>query len=249
MESLQYKDTKHFKFGIGLFETIKILDRKPIFLEEHLNRLKNSIKDLNLSYKINYINLKNDINQIALLYYKKAIRITVDEIGYSFDLRDIDYYESDYKKGYSLCFSDIKRGSSILYNYKTTSYYENIYNKEYAIKKGFDDSIFVDLNNCLLETSFCNIFFTKGDIIYTSRIKNQALNGIIRLKVFEIAKKNNLKIKETIIYKADIKNFEGCFITNSLVNIMYVNSIENINFKETNIIKYISKQLKNMELK
>lgn len=249
MEKLKYKDTNHFKFGIGLFETIKILNKEPIFLEEHLNRLKNSIKYLKLNYKINYIGLKNDIKKIALLYNKKAIRITVNEAGYTIALRDISYSELDYKKGYSLCFSNIKRGCSILYNYKTTSYYENIYNKEYALERGFDDSIFLDTNNYLLETSFCNIFFTKGDNIYTPKIKNQALNGIIRKKIFQISIINNLNIKELKINIKDIKNFEGCFITNSLMNIIYVNSIENITFRQTDIIKNLIEKLKNIEVK
>ncbi|MCT4585409.1 MAG: aminotransferase class IV [Peptostreptococcaceae bacterium] len=249
MEKLQYKDTKHFKFGIGLFETIKILNKKPIFLEEHLNRLKKSIIDLKLNYEINFISLKNDIKKIALLYDKKAIRITINEMGYNIALRDINYNKLDYKKGYSLCFSNIKRGYSFLYNHKTTSYYENMYNKEYALGRGFDDSIFLDTKDSLLETSFCNIFFTKDNNIYTPKIENQALNGIVRTKIFKIAEINNLNIQQLIINIDDIKNFEGCFITNSLMNIIYVNSIENIVFKETNIIKYISNQLKNIELK
>ena len=46
------------KFGIGLFETIKI-EKEPIDFDLHMNRLYNSVKELSLNFNINYAHRGN----------------------------------------------------------------------------------------------------------------------------------------------------------------------------------------------
>ncbi|UPA29211.1 aminotransferase class IV [Terrisporobacter glycolicus] len=98
------------KFGIGLFETIKIEDG-PIDLDLHMNRMFKSIESLNMNIKyhkefltqsiLNYI----DENKIK----NKALRITVFDEGYNISTRPITYNEEIYKKGFKLTISPIKR--------------------------------------------------------------------------------------------------------------------------------------------
>ncbi|MGL5664414.1 MAG: aminotransferase class IV, partial [Cetobacterium sp.] len=70
------------KFGIGLFETIRV-EKDPIDLDLHLNRMFNSIKELNLEIKHSKGFIKNEIleyinfNKIE----NKALRLTVFDEG------------------------------------------------------------------------------------------------------------------------------------------------------------------------
>ena len=74
------------KFGIGLFETIKVTDY-PLDLDLHMNRLFNSIKELNLSIE----NDKEFYKETILKYIKennlknKALRLTVFDEGYNIE--------------------------------------------------------------------------------------------------------------------------------------------------------------------
>ena len=96
------------KFGIGLFETIKVTNR-PIDFDIHMDRIFNSIKELNLNIKLerkfieneilNYIENNNIIN--------KALRLTVFDEGYNISTRDILYTQDMYKKGFKLNISPI----------------------------------------------------------------------------------------------------------------------------------------------
>ena len=58
-------DSKLSKFGIGLFETIKI-ENEPIDFDLHMNRLYNSVKDLNIKIDID----KNTLKDKVLMYIK-----------------------------------------------------------------------------------------------------------------------------------------------------------------------------------
>ncbi|MEJ8555429.1 aminotransferase class IV [Tepidibacter sp. Z1-5] len=233
------------KFGIGIFETMKVINGKVIFLEEHLSRMYSSIEKLNLNMPIEKRELKEKINCFIENVDYKALRVSVYDEGFNIQLRNINYTYDDYKEGFKLNISPIKRGKSILYNHKTTNYFENMYSKKYALSKNFNEALMVSLNDEVLEGSMTNIFFIKENKVYTPIIDKSALPGIIRFKVIDICKKMNIELIEKIIKLDEIKDFEFCFITNSLIDLMKVITINNINYqKENNIFRKINSNLK-----
>lgn len=232
------------KFGIGLFETIKIED-KPIDFDLHINRLFDSVKDLNIKIDIEKNTLKEDV----LIYIKqnniknKALRITLFDEGYNISIRDIIYTDKMYNEGFKLTISPIKRGESIIYRHKTTNYFENIYTKEYAIKNGFDDAIFLNTEEKILECSMCNIFFIKNDKIYTPKDELPILNGIMKKNIENICIEENIELVKKEIHIDEIDDFEFSFITNSLIGAMKVKSIDNKEYSNKNVLfeKILSK--------
>ena len=225
------------KFGIGLFETIKITNR-PIDFDIHMDRIFNSIKELNLNIKLerkfieneilNYIENNNIIN--------KALRLTVFDEGYNISTRDILYTQDMYKKGFKLNISPIKRGNSILYKHKTTNYFENIYTKNYANENGFDDGIFLNSEGTILECSMSNIFFIKDDIVLTPSSNLPILDGTKKKRIIEACQELNIKVEETEIDINEIHKFDFIFISNSLMGAMKVAQIEDILYDDKNII-------------
>lgn len=230
------------RFGIGVFETIKVTDR-PLYLEYHLNRAFNSIFELDMITKVR----KEDLRKYILDYIKdnniqnKALRVTIFDEGYNLSTRDIIYDENSYRKGFDLTISPIKRGKSILNYHKTTNYFENIYSKNYASKNNFDDSIFIDYKGNILECSFSNIFFIKDKTIVTPDKSLPILNGITRKRVISFCIGKFDIIYENINIE-DIKRFDFCFITNSLMGCMRVNKIDDHFFERKNEIFEIIKE-------
>ena len=225
------------KFGIGLFETIKVTNR-PIDFDIHMDRIFNSIKELNLNIKLerkfieneilNYIENNNIIN--------KALRLTVFDEGYNISTRDILYTQDMYIRGFKLNISPIKRGNSILYKHKTTNYFENIYTKNYANENGFDDGIFLNSEGTILECSMSNIFFIKDDIVLTPSSNLPILNGTKKKRIIETCQELNIKVEETEINVNEINKFDFIFISNSLMGAMKVVQIEDILYDDKNII-------------
>lgn len=214
------------KFGIGLFETIKI-NNDPEYLDLHMDRMFNSIEELGIDINYDKEFLKKEIFD----YIKskdinnKALRVTVFDEGYNISTRDVPYSKETYEKGFKLVISPIKRGNSIIYRHKTTNYYENIYTKKYANKNGFDDGLFLDCNDVILECSMSNIFFIKGDCVYTPSKELPILNGIMKKRIFNICKELKIEIIEKNIKIEDINEYDFAFVTNSIIKAMKVTKI------------------------
>ncbi|MCC0636571.1 MULTISPECIES: aminotransferase class IV [unclassified Clostridioides] len=226
------------KFGIGLFETIKVKDGIAIDLNTHIDRMLNSITclDLNINYEkrflideiIKYIKKENIIN--------KALRITVFDEGYNISIREIPYNKEAYNKGFKLTISPIVRGDSLIYRHKTTNYFENIYTKNIANKNGYNDGIFINSDGVILECSMSNIFFIRGSKVYTPSSKLPILNGTIKKRIIKICDELHIELMENEINISEISSFDFVFVTNSLMGAMKVTEIDKTEFGKENII-------------
>jgi 4-amino-4-deoxychorismate lyase len=221
-----------FFFGRGLFETILVKD-KPIFLEEHLNRINEGLKKLNINKTITKDYFMDNFYKLKQKNY--VLKLVVTKENTLFSTRGIPYKEKDYEKGFNLKISSIKRNPESHGVYlKTLNYLDNILEKETASKEGFDEVIFQNTTGYLAEGSTSNIFFIKNNILYTPSVECGLLNGIIRMWII-----NNFNVIEGNFNIKDILHSDGAFITNSLLGIMKVNSINNINIKDNNITREI----------
>ncbi|OCL25368.1 hypothetical protein U472_13535 [Orenia metallireducens] len=227
-------DSELAKFGRGLFETIKVWNSQPIFLKEHIDRLYNSIQELKVPFDMSKEELISKILSYTEGLKYQALRVTVCAEGYNFSLRDINYSSGDYEAGYRVKVASFKRGTSPLYRHKTANYWENIYARREAIDSGYNEALLLNTDDKVLEGSVSNIFFIKNDILYTPSKELDLLPGIIRTKVIEIANKLNIEIKLEVIGIDEIANFDFAFLTNSLIDLMKVRSIEGVEYDQHN---------------
>ena len=222
-----------FMFGYGLFETIKVLDGNILFLDEHLNRLKNGCKTLNLelntkeskikedSYRL--LKLKNIKNGVLKISYAKG----KDEFYLVLTTRENSYTRDDYKNGFKLMISDYRRNqNSLLVSVKSNNYMENLILKEQAKDLGFDEVLFLNTDEHISEGASSNIFWIKGKKVYTPSKECGLLPGIVREKVIEACKNLNLKIKIGKFKERDLIDAEEVFITNSVMDLMPVCQIK-----------------------
>ncbi|MCF0149719.1 MAG: 4-amino-4-deoxychorismate lyase, partial [Clostridium sp.] len=90
-------DSGYF-FGRGVFETI-LVKRKPIFLEEHIDRLNNGIRVLGLGEEILVEDILNIIDKYSI--ENCVLKIVVSEKNIVIETRDNKYKLEDYLKGFS----------------------------------------------------------------------------------------------------------------------------------------------------
>ena len=221
-----------YSFGKGAFETIKVVDGRPLFLDKHLDRLKKSLK---------FFEIEKDIEEEKILEYIKssddknfALKIIVSDDNFILTSRD-DNYRQDNKR-FKLIVSEVRRNSSskMIYH-KSLSYYENIMEHRWSLDKGYDSALFINERGEVCETSFANIFFVRDGEIFTPVISSGLLKGTMRDFIIE-----NYKVREEIIYLDDLKNFDEAFISNSLMGVRNVSLINDIIFNEedkTNLIQ------------
>ncbi len=226
-----------FSFGKGAFETIKVVKGDPLFLREHLDRLKNSL---------NFFGIEKEINEGKIYDYIKnseekdfALKLIISDENFILTSRKDSY--RDENKSFSLKISPVRRNSTskIIYH-KSLCYYENILEHRWAVENDFDSALFLNERNEVCETSFANIFFVREDKIYTPEISSGLLRGTMRDFLLE-----NFEITEEKIYAKDLASFDECFISNSLMGVRNVTSIDKVKFSCDNKTKLIQEKLKN----
>ena len=112
--------------------------------------------------------------------------------------------------------------------------------KHIAEEKGFDDSLMLDSNGYVAESTGANIFFVKNNKLYTP-VADCFLNGITRQTVIQLAKKNNIKVIEKRILPKELSKADEIFLTGTAVEITPVSQIDNKKFKVGEITqKFVS---------
>lgn len=219
-------------FGKGLFETILVKER-AIFLKEHIDRINNSCKVLNIEKYIDYDKVLNFIEENNIK--NKAFKITVTDQNTIYSTRDISYTSEHYKKGFSLYLSDVLRNStSVLVYLKSTCYIENIIEKNKGKELGFDETIFLNEKGYVAEGATSNIFFIKNDKIYTPKVKCGLLSGVIRGWVID-----KFSVEEGEYKVDELLNSDAIFITNSLIGIMKVCEFQGKKFNNNDKIEEV----------
>ena len=223
-------------FGRGVFETILWKD-KPIFLEEHLERLKKSMEKIGL-LPLEEERLREQIDNLDI--QDRVLKITVTPLNIIITERNINYKKEDYNRGMTLTISKVNRNSTSMLCYiKSTCYIENLLEKEKAKKIGYDDVIFLNEKGYVTETSCANIFIVKNKEIFTPKISDGLLDGIIRRKIIE-----NYDVKEKSITMKDLKESEEVIITNSLMGVMSIKRIDAIKYDSEIISHILTEKLK-----
>lgn len=221
-------------FGRGVFETI-LVKEKAIFLDEHIERLNKSINALSLGKAINKDDVISFINENNIK--NKALKIVVTEKNLVYATRDIKYKDEDYINGFKVRISEVLRNStSRVVAFKTLNYLENIIEYELCQSSGFNEAIFFNELGNLCEGCTSNIFIVKNKNIYTPPVKDGLLPGVVRNWVIK-----NFQVKEARITKEELLNSDEVFLTNSLVGVIKVSSIEDKLF-DSEVVKEIKKQ-------
>ena len=223
-----------FLYGDGIFETLRAYNGKVFKIGEHLERLFHSAKLVKLQIPLTKRQLKAAIistikkNKLKEAYIRLTISRGKGNLGYATSLNPniiiiakpfIKYPKYIHEKGVSVITYNAER---VLPEIKSTSCLPLVLAKSAATRKNCFDAILADRNGFITEGTVSNVFFVKGNIIYTP--KENILKGITRGIVLKIAKRI-AEIREAKIKKEQIYSFDECFLTNTLMEIVPVNKI------------------------
>ena len=236
-------------FGLSLYETILISNKKAIFLDNHFDRLEKGILYLgwylpsnfreNIIQRIYYLLEQLDTN---VQFYR--LRIMVSKKNNDVSILDtillIEPFFIENNNSYSLygIFPNKSISPTIPPFLKITGNYENLIANNYAKDLGYDEAIMIDVNNRVCEATFANLFFISENKIYTPMNYRNFLNGITKDIVMKICKNNNISCIEQDILTSQLDLFkEGAFLTSSLRGIQAIHKIT-IKKSETDIQSY-----------
>lgn len=228
-----------FLYGDGVFETVKIINNKILFLEDHYFRLMASMRVVRMEIPMNFT-MEFFEEQILNLVQEKGIsasaraRITVfrndgglylpktNEVSYLINASSLEntlyvintaQYEVD-------LYKDFYVSKQLLSSIKTTNKMINVTGNIFAHENGLANCLLINDTKNVIEGLQGNLFMLTGKKLITPPVSEGCLNGIMRKQILALAKKvEGIEVVEEIISPFDLQKADELFLTNVIMGI------------------------------
>jgi branched-chain amino acid aminotransferase len=231
-----------FLFGYGIFETMRSYSGKIFRLDDHLSRLSKSADRLAIPVKVEDFKkvVLETVSRNEIPDARVRLTITLGEGNPATDpgtsrnptvlvtlVKYTPYPAEIYGKGFKTIISTIRRNSrSPLPGMKTACFLESLLARQQAREAGVDDALLLNDRGNLAEASSSNLFLVANSALKTPGLESGILPGITRGVILKLAAELRIKLVETDISPEELMSAEESFITNSMIEIMPLTTID-----------------------
>lgn len=235
-EPLFSAQNRSFRYGDGIFETIKIYQSKILLQQFHFDRLflglkmlqiKNDLTADYLSGKILELCKKNNCIKSA------RVRLTVfrnhqnkaEFIIEAFAISgEINQWNS---KGLKIVlYPYARKNPDAFSNLKTANFLPYVLAEIFAKEKGADDAIVLNAFNFLCDSSKANIFLIKNNKVFTPALHQGCVSGVMRRFLLDELKQAGFRIYLEEITEQALADADEVFLTNSIFDIRWVENFQ-----------------------
>ena len=235
-----------FLFADAVYEVTTVLKGKLVDFDNHMKRLKRSMKELNFEPTLN--------EKSILKFHKELIKLNKLEEGviYLQVSRGVAERDFTFPEGSELTVTAFtqkkdlienkssKKGISIITiedlrwkrcDIKTIQLLYPSMAKTEAVKKGADDA-WMTQNNYVMEGSSNNAWIIRGKTIYTRQTDNLILSGVTRAAVLLVANELGYKLVFKQFTTQEAESADEAFVTSATTFVTGVVKINNQRIKD-----------------
>lgn len=240
--NISIHENRGFLFGDSVFETLRVLGGKVLFLEDHYFRLMASLRivrmEIPMHFTMEYME-EQVLSLISVLENTPAHRArisffrknggfylptdnNVEFIITAYPLEEALYSikEGDYEVD---LFRDYYVSKQLLSTLKTTNKMVQITGSIFAHENGLQNCLLLNDEKNVVEALQGNLFMLMGNKLSTPPVSDGCLNGIMRKQVLELAKKiEGIEVAEASISPFDLQKADELFITNVIQGVIPV---------------------------
>lgn len=254
-------ENRSFKYGDGLFETMKYSRGKLHFWEDHYFRLMSSMRILRMEIpmdfspeyfleKINEFITANHLDGQAV-----RLRMTVfrkDGGYYVPNSNNIEWVlegsqvEDDLfvlnDRGLQIeLYKEHYKAKGLLANIKSTS--SQFYNVAgvYISENQWDEAVIINDDKHVVETLYGNLFMVKDGVLITPPLSTGCVKGVMRKNILEIAKIMEIPVEEKTFSPFDLQRADEVFITNAIKGVQWVSGYRKKAYKKDLSEKFLEK--------
>jgi len=230
-----------FRYGDGLFESMRFLKGKLKFPEMHIDRIQKGMKLLKfdnyslidtwfIREKTEELIRRNKVGADA------RIRLTIfrdsggfytpdsNKFAYLLELHKLD--DSQYvlnKKGLIIdVYDEVPKPVNILSNSKTSNAMIYVLAGIFKNQNALDEVLILNQNGFLCESVSSNVFVVYDRKLYTPALNEGCIAGVMRQVVMRLAKENNIELVEAQINPDILNEADEVFLTNAAKGIQWV---------------------------
>ncbi len=228
------------RYGDSLFESLRAVNKKLFFWEDHYLRLMASMRMLRMEIPMDFTmefleenvqkviaanNLNEGAARIRFTIFRNEGGLYLPEtntVSYIIEAKPLEnsFYVLDDDRYEVELFKDFYVNPDMLSTLKTNNKIINVVGSIFAKENDYDNCLLINSDKQVVEALNGNLFLVKGNIIKTPPLKDGCLNGIIRKKLMEIVDKlEGYELEENSISPFELQKADELFITNSIIGI------------------------------
>jgi D-alanine transaminase len=230
-----------FLFSDGVYESIRTYNGKLFRYNDHLDRLKKSLKETRIDFNkfdsleniIYELIKKNKIESEALVYlqitrgsaFPRTHSFPKEKISPTIFISVQELKESteDQSRGVKVILQEDVRW--LRCDIKSTSLLPVVLASQKASEENAAEAILVR-DGLITEGTHTNFFAVKNETVFTAPNSRLILEGITRKVVLEFCEKFKIDYQEKFINKDDLKSYDEFFITSTTKEITPVIKID-----------------------
>ena len=232
-------------YGDGVFEGIRIYDRRIFELQAHIERFFNSAKGIRLEIPISKARLIKvmqetvEANDVTDGYIRLVVTRGIGTLGLNpfvcgpaqlFIIADsIQLYPEElYETGMKVISAATVRNHPLAVppQAKSLNYLNNILAKIEALDNDVPEAIMYNHQGYVAEATGDNVSIVRKGIIFTPPAEAGALEGITRAVVIRLAKQENIEVIERNLTRFDLYVCDEFFLTGTAAEVIGVVRID-----------------------
>ncbi len=247
-----------YLYGDGLFESIRVINGRPINLENHISRLLEGAKFLKMRvpsfYSTEFFEKYiSELLQKSDIRYGAKCRLSLDRISggtYAPQSNEVEYFIEVYslernfydlnQKGLEIdLYTEIKKPKNFLSRYKIKNGLIYVLASIAAKEKGVDDLLLHNENGGIIESTSSNLFVVSNGVLYTPGLEEGCLAGTMRMQIINLALDNGIKVYECNLMPQNLLVADEIFLTNAIKGVTWVSGYRTKRYVNTMSKRFI----------
>ena len=239
-------DDHSYRYGDGLFETIKVADGKILLKEHHFERLFTGFKTLKFSVPASFT-IQTTEAEIKKLCQKnnceRSARVRLSVSRGSGGLYDCDNNFSYLIECWPVAqtglnentrlpdgqgliidiFPDAQKSIDTFSNLKSANYLPYVMAAVWAKENNLDDALILNSNKRICDSTISNVFWVKNGIVFTPPLSEGCVAGVMRKKILSLPIQNpGINVKDSVLSESELLEADEVFLTNVISGIRWV---------------------------
>ncbi|ARV08216.1 aminotransferase class IV [Winogradskyella sp. PC-19] len=259
-----------YKYGDALFETIRVVSGKVLFLEDHYFRLMASMRIMRMDIPMNFTmeffeeEIIKTVKANEFSGNSARVRLNVDRgeggkyipnqnanVNFNIVAETLNnpFYQTNNFKDYIVdLYKDFYVAPGLLSGLKSNNKAIQVIGSIYAKENGWNNCLVLNTNKSIIEALNGNLFLVKGENIKTPPLEDGCLKGVMRKQILSLLQNNpNYNIEEASISPFELQKADELFITNTIVGIQSIGQYRKKKYNNTvaeDILKSLNVKLR-----
>jgi branched-chain amino acid aminotransferase len=254
-EPILMADNRSYRYGDGLFETMKMINGKIILEKYHFERLFSGIKLM--KFRVPSLFKAGKLRKEILNTCKRnkcddlaRIRLSVfrGNGGLYNENRNLQYLIEAWpadnlvnqvnKNGLVIdIFPDMQKTCDVFSNLKSANFLPYVMAVQYAKQNKLNDCLVNNVKGHIADATIANIFLVKNNLIITPALGEGCVSGVMRRYLIEKLQAANFELREGVVTKNDLETFDEVFFTNAMYGIRWVKRFRDKTYANAQTLK------------